>query len=231
MIQRIVLMFFLTAGIAGAQAQVPEQVLDSVSEKLIIVAGDSIFRSSIDLQETFVFGRLKFDSYKDKLRYYILRRKTHKVYPYAKLAAERLVELNDSLESIKKPRKRRKYTREVQRYIEGEFSDELKKLTRTEGQILVKLIYRQTGTTSFDLVKELRNGWRAFWYNTTAKMFKISIKEEFHPDLVEEDYLIEDILQRAFSAGKLERQESVLDYNYADLSNKWKKPSKDSTKN
>jgi hypothetical protein len=221
---RRIFYLFLFLGILETEAQVPEQVLDSVSEKLIIVAGDSVFRSSIDLQETFVFGKLKFDTYKDKLRYYILRRKTHKVYPYAKLAAERLVELNDSLKSIKKPRKRRKYTREVQRYIEGEFSEELKKLTRTEGQILVKLIYRQTGTTSFDLVKELRNGWRAFWYNTTAKMFKITIKEEFHPDLIEEDYLIEDILQRAFSSGKLERQESVLDYNYADLSNKWKKP-------
>jgi hypothetical protein len=231
MIQRLILFLFLFLGILKTEAQVPEQVLDSVSEKLIIIAGDSVFTSSIDLQETFVFGRLKFESYNSKLRYYILRRKTHKVYPYAKLAAERLVELNDSLKSIKKPRKRKKYTKEVQKYIEGEFSEELKKLTRTEGQILVKLIYRQTGATSFNLVKELRNGWRAFWYNTTAKMFKISIKEEFHPDIVEEDYLIEDILQRAFSAGKLERQESVLDYNYADLSNKWKEPSKDASKN
>ncbi|MFD0797717.1 DUF4294 domain-containing protein [Maribacter chungangensis] len=226
MVQRSVLVFFIAIGILKAKAQVPEQVLDSVSEKLIIIEGDSVFRSSIDLQETFVFGKLKFDSHKDKLRYYILRRKTHKVYPYAKLAAERLVELNDSLKVIKKPRKRKKYTKKVQKYIEGEFSEELKKLTRTEGQILVKLIYRQTGTTAFDLVKELRNGWRAFWYNTTAKMFKISIKEEFHPNMVEEDYLIEDILQRAFSSGRLDRQESVLDYNYADLTNKWRKPSK-----
>jgi len=153
-----------------------------------------------------------------------MRRKTQKVYPYAKLAAERLVALNDSLQYIKRKGKRKKYTKKVQEYIEEEFSEELKKLTRTEGQILVKLIYRQTGITAFDLVKELRSGWRAFWYNTTAKLFKISIKEEFHPDKIEEDYLIEDILQRAFAAGKLERQESVLDYNYADLSNKWKKP-------
>jgi hypothetical protein len=217
--------------VLSTYAQVQEEVLDSVSEKLIIISGDSIFRSSIGLQEAYVFGKLSFDSYEDKLRYYILRRKTHKVYPYAKLAAERLVELNDSLKGIKKPRKRKKYTKKVQKYIEGEFSDELKKLTRTEGQILVKLIYRQTGTTAFSLVKELRNGWRAFWYNTTAKMFDISIKEEYYPDKVEEDYLIEDILQRAFASGKLERQESVLDYNYADLYNKWKKPSKKNLEN
>ncbi len=203
--------------------QVKEQPLDSVSEKMIIIEGDSIFQSSIALDEVYIFGKLEFDSYQDKLRYYILRRKTIKVYPYAKLASERLEQLNDSLSMIKRKRQRKKYTKRVQKYIEEEFSEELKKLTRTEGQILVKLIYRQTGVTAFGLVKELRSGWRAFWYNTTAKMFDISIKEEFHPDLVHEDYLIEDILQRAFAARTLERQESVLDYDYASLTNKWNK--------
>ncbi|MEX0360288.1 MAG: DUF4294 domain-containing protein [Allomuricauda sp.] len=195
---------------------------DSLTDYYVRFEGDSILHSSIALDEVYLFGRLEFANRKEKLRYYILRRKTLKVYPYAKLAAERLVELNDSLANIKKKRHRKKYTKKVQKYIEGEFSGELKKLTRTEGQILVKLIYRQTGKTAFDLVKELRNGWRAFWYNTTAKAFKISIKEEFHPELIHEDYLIEDILQRAFASKRLERQKSVLDYDYAQLSNKWK---------
>ncbi len=202
-------------------AQVKEKPLDSIAEKYIIIEGDSLAQSSIPLDEVYIFGKLEFANYKEKLRYYILRRKTIKVYPYAKLASERLVELNDSLAKIKKKRKRKKYTKEVQKYIESEFSEELKKLTRTEGQILVKLIYRQTGKTAFNLVKELRSGWRAFWYNTTAKLFKISIKEEFHPQDIHEDYLIEDILQRAFAANRLERQESVLDYDYASLTNKW----------
>lgn len=205
----------------GLFAQVPDQPLDSVQEKMIIIEGDSIARSSIELQEVYLFGRLKFDSYEDKLRYYVLRRKTLKVYPYAKMASDRLLSLNERLTNIKSKRKRKKYTKMVQRYIEEEFSAELKKLTRTEGQILVKLIYRQTGETAFDLVKELRSGWRAFWYQNTAKLFKISIKEEYHPETVHEDYLIEDILQRAFASGKLEKQESVLDYDYASLTNKW----------
>lgn len=205
-------------------SQVKEVPLDSVAEKMIIVEGDSLFKQSIALDEVFLFSKLSFPTYKDKLRYYVLRRKTIKVYPYAKLASERLVELNDSLSKIKSKRKRKRYTRHVQKYIEGEFSDELKKLTRTEGQILVKLIYRQTGNTAFNLVKELRSGWRAFWYNTTAKMFDINIKEEYHPEEVHEDYLIEDILQRAFASDQLERQKSVLDYDYATLTNKWNKP-------
>ena len=187
----------------------------------IMMEGDSILRSSIDLDEVFLFSRLKFDSYKDKARYYILRRKTLKVYPYAKLAAERLETLNERLTNIKSKSRRKKYTKMIQRYIEKEFSAELKKLTRTEGQILVKLIHRQTGKTAFALVKELRNGWRAFWYNNTAKLFKISIKEEFHPEDVHEDYLIEDILQRAFAMDRIEKQPSALGFDYALLTNKW----------
>ncbi|OWW24852.1 hypothetical protein B4Q04_13405 [Zobellia sp. OII3] len=218
-----ILTLFLINLFFWGYAQVEEQPLDSVTEKMIILEGDSIFRNSIDLDEVYLFGKLKFSSYQDKLRYYILRRKTIKVYPYAKLAAERLVELTDSITKIKKKRHQKRYTKEVQKFIEEEFSEELKKLTRTEGQILVKLIYRQTGETAFDLVKELRSGWRAFWYNTTASMFSISLKERFQPDKVHEDYLIEDILQRAFSDFRLERQESVLDYDYAQLSNKWGK--------
>ena len=202
-------------------SQIQERPLDSFAEKMIIIEGDSIFRQSIALEEVYIFGKLEFSSYQDKLKYYILRRKTFKVYPYAKMASERLEELNDSLMNIKRKRKRKKYTKKLQKYIEEEFSEELKKLTRTEGQILIKLISRQTGDTTYDLVKELRSGWRAFWYNTTAKMFKISLKEEYHPESIHEDYLIEDILQRAFAAGQLERQESVLDYDYASLSNKW----------
>ncbi len=226
---RILLLFFLGSGLCFAQEtgkdSIQETSKDSINEYYVRFEGDSILLSSIELDEVFLFGKLEFANRKEKLSYYILRRKTLKVYPYAKLAAERLVELNDSLAKIKRRRHKKRYTKKVQKYIEGEFSEELKKLTRTEGQILVKLIYRQTGKTAFNLVKELRSGWRAFWYNTTAKAFKISIKEEFHPEEIHEDYLIEDILQRAFASKRLERQKSVLDYDYAQLSNKWKNKS------
>lgn len=215
-------LFFLSlfTVIIGA-AQVEEEQIDTTAY-YVRMEGDSSWIKAIALDDVYIFGKLEFADRKEKLRYYILRRKTLKVYPYAKLAAERLVELNDSLQYIKKKRHKKRYTKKVQKYIEGEFSAELKKLTRTEGQILVKLIHRQTGSTAFDLVKELRSGWRAFWYQTTAKAFKINLKREFKPSDVHEDYLIEDILQRAFAANKLKRQRSVLDYDYASLSNKWK---------
>src|SRR5690606_3209773 len=215
------MLFLMLLMVHMAWGQVTDQPLDSIAEQYIIMEGDSILQTSISLDEVYIFGKLEFPYYEDKLRYYILRRKTLKVYPYAKLASERLTELNDRLAKIESQSKRNRYTKVVQKYIEGEFSEELKKLTRTEGQILVKLIYRQTGETAYSLVQELRSGWRAFWYNSTAKMFSISIKEEFHPESVLEDYQIEDILQRAFAENRLEPQKSALDYDYASLTNKW----------
>ncbi len=216
-----IVVFLLVCVQFEAIAQIEDEIIDSTAY-YVRMEGDSSWIRAIALDDVYIFSQLEFTDKKEKLHYYILRRKTLKVYPYAKLAAERLVELNDSLQYIKKKRHKKRYTKKVQKYIEGEFSDELKKLTRTEGQILVKLIHRQTGSTSFDLVKNLRSGWRAFWYQTTAKAFKINLKREFRPAEVHEDYLIEDILQRAFASNRLKRQKSVLDYDYATLNNKWK---------
>ncbi len=205
-------------------SQVEEKKIDSLLTEYIIIDGDSIPRTAIDLDEVIILPDLKFKTKQDKRRYYILRRKTIKVYPYAKLAAERLEIMNDSLKILTKRRKQKKYAKQVQKYIESEFADELKKLTRTEGQILIKLIHRQTGKTSFQLIKELRNGWRAFWFNSTASFFDISLKREFNPVDVEEDYLIEDILQRNFRSGRLKYQKSAIPFDFYDLTDKWKKP-------
>ena len=190
-------------------------------KRYMIIAGDSIVRESIDLDEVLILKRLHFKNNTDRRRYLILRRKTRKVYPYAKLAAERLTSLNERLGSIKSKRDRKKYTKIVQNYIEDQFAEELKKMTHTEGQILVKLIHRQTGITAFELIKELRSGWRAFWYNTTASLFEISLKEEYDPINNEEDYIIEDILQRSFQHNVLEPQPSALDFDFLELTDKW----------
>lgn len=187
----------------------------------IIIEGDSIPKEFINLEEVRLLHKLKFDSNKDRRRYLILRRKTIKVYPYAKLAAERLTSLNERLNSLEKKRDKKRYAKKIQKYIEEEFSAELKQLTRTEGQILIKLIHRQTGKTTFELIKELRNGWRAFWFNNTASLFDISLKKEFDPYNEKEDYLIEDILQRNFQSGKLEEQEPAIDIDFFTLTDKW----------
>ena len=81
---------------------------DTVEDYYVRFEGDSILLSSIELDEVYIFGKLEFADKNERLRYLILRRKTLKVYPYAKMAAERLVELNDSLQHITKKRHQKK---------------------------------------------------------------------------------------------------------------------------
>ncbi|WP_044397366.1 DUF4294 domain-containing protein [Lacinutrix sp. Hel_I_90] len=210
-------------------AQVDTFEQDSTEVQYILIEGDSIPREMIDLEEVMLLHKLNFDSKQDQRRYYILRRKTLKVYPYAKLAAERLDSLTTRIGSLESRRKQRKYAKIVQKYIEEEFSGELKKLTRTEGQILIKLIHRQTGKTTFELIKTLRSGWRAFWFNNTASLFDISLKREFDPENEKEDYLIEDILQRNFQSGLLKEQKSAVAFDFLELTNKWIKKEETTT--
>ena len=168
-------------------------------EVLIMIEGDSIATKAINLSEITMYSALTFDTMEDKVRYYTIKRKTLKVYPYAVLASKRLKELNKRLPLIKSRSKKKKYTKIVERFIEKEFSAELKKLTRTEGQILIKLVYRETGETVYKLIKKLRNGFRAFSYNSLAKLFDISIKKEYNPENIPEDAIIEDVLKRAYA--------------------------------
>tara|TARA_B100000963_G_scaffold5902_1_gene4583 strand:+ start:536 stop:1114 length:579 start_codon:yes stop_codon:yes gene_type:complete len=161
------------------------------------IEGDSIFKKEINLNEVIIYKPVKFEDNQERIDYFVLKRKVLKVYPYAVMASERLTKLNTRLEKIKSKRKKKKYTKMLEKFLQDELTAELKRLTRTEGQILVKLIYRETGSTAYSLVKELRNGFRAFTYNTFAKMFKISLKEEYNPLSVREDLFIEDIIRKS----------------------------------
>ena len=203
------------------QAQLPK--VDHVkAEDYFIIEGDTIIRSEIELKEVIVFQPLKFISYDEAKRYILLRQRTFRVYQYAKLAADRLNILTERLNQINSKRKKRKYLRLIEDFIYNEFELELRKLSRSQGKILIKLIHRQTGNTTHQLVKELRNGWRALIYQTTASLFKLSLKDTYNPKEVYEDYLIEDILQRAFSEERLERQDTALDYDLDALYIYWK---------
>jgi len=217
-IQLLSLLCVLVFGELSAQTIPVEK---SHTELIYLVEGDSVAREAIELREVLLLQRLSFNSIEERRRYLILRRRTHKVYPYAKLAAERLVSLEARLATLDKKRDQKRYAKRVQRFLEDEFSAELKKLTKSEGKILLKLIYRQTGETAFHLVKQLRNGWRAFWYNNTASLFDLSLKVTYNPEQIHEDFLIEDILLRAFQSELLERQEPAFDIDYYSISDKW----------
>ena len=215
---RILFFFFFISTMAFSQVVESDSLVYYIK-----IQGDSVVRSSIDLDKVVLLPKIGFKNSKEIKKYLILKRKTLKVYSYAVLASDRLTTLDKRLAPIKRRRDKKSYTKKIQKFIVNEFYDELKKFTQTEGQILIKLIHRQTGITTYKLIKELRNGWSAFWYNNTAKLFNMSLKKEFNPYTAEEDYLIEDIIQRALRDKKLEYQEPSMNYDLFELNKKWEK--------
>jgi len=191
-------------------------------DSLLLIEGDSIPQYGITLKEVVVFQPLRFKTREELKRYILLRRRVFRVYPYAKLAADRLTVLNERLNNIETKRGRKKYLKRLEKFIYEEFEEELKKLSKSQGRILIKLVHRQTGSTTFDLVKELRTGWKAFVYQTTASLFSLSLKDQYNPEEVLEDYLIEDILQRAFADQYLIEQAAAIDYDLNALYSTWK---------
>jgi hypothetical protein len=197
-----------------SQKRETDSLPKKIEDYIFVKPGDTL---TVVFEEISLIPKQKFAS-RDDIRYYLwFKAKVYKAYPYARLASERLDSLNNRLERIESKSKKRKYVKLIQDYIEGEFTDQIKKMTKTEGRILIKLIHRQTGKTTFDNIKELRSGWKAFWYNTTATLFKLSLKDEYHPESVNEDFLIEDILQRAFQNDILQDQPSKLTFDFSKI--------------
>lgn len=187
-----------------------------------LIGNDSILRTSLDLEEVVVTGQKSNKIDEDRKKFLLLQQRVLKVYPYAKAAADNLTKLNANMSKFKTERDKKKYFKIVENYLENEFEDQLKKLSRKQGQILVKLIHRQTGKTTYTLVKDLKSGWKAFWASNTAKVFDINLKEEFDPFEVTEDFLIESILIKAFNEGRLQRQPPAQKIDYVELSKVWK---------
>lgn len=187
-----------------------KQLLDA-----IIVDGDTI--PILALDEVLFIDEPTFDSKEAKRRYFILRRKVLKVYPYAVIAGNKLDSLNLELVDIRSKWKRKRRIKKFQKYLEEKFESKLRKMTHTEGQILSKLIYRETGITSYELISTYRSGWNAFWWNVVANYNEISLKTPYDPENVEEDKLIENILKRAFINGSLKERVPITDLKPNDV--------------
>lgn len=145
------------------------------------------------LPDVMVYGALDPTTVDNMQQYYKLRRNVIRAYPYAKLAASTMKSINDSLSKITSKRDRKKYIKSTEKVMKEKFEDELKKLSVNQGKILIKLIDRETGNSTYELVKEYRGGVSAFIWQTTARFFGISMKTTYDPD--GEDKVIESIVQ------------------------------------
>ena len=214
LIKYIVLVVFCTSSVMAQE--VTKNPIEKTQSR---VDNDTILEAPVLLEEV-VIHREKLDP-EAKKQFLILQNRVYRVYPYAKIASERLTGLNKNMAQLKTNKEKRKYFKIVEDYIENEFTDKLKKLSRKQGQILVKLIHRQTGITTFDLINEHKSGWKAFWSNSTARLFDINLKTKYAPYEVNEDYLIETILERAFINGRLTNQEPAIPVDYNQLTEFW----------
>ncbi len=156
-----------------------------------VVDGDTI--PYVRLSESEVFGYKIFKSSREERQYDRLVRNVRIVYPYAKLAGEMLKDYEQILLNTASEKERKKIMKDLEDELNREYGDELKKLTVTQGKILIKLIDRQTGESSFDLVKDLRGSFRAFFYQSFARIFGLNLKVKYDPE--GEDKSIETIVR------------------------------------
>ena len=138
--------------------------------------------------------RPKFKSKRKKKRYYRLERKVKKVYPYAQLAADKLKEYESELALLNTEKERRKVMKKVEKALKDQYGSELKKLTVSQGKILLKLIDRQTGRTSYELVKQMRGSFSVAVWQGFALLFGQNLKSQY--DANGKDKWIEHIVKR-----------------------------------
>lgn len=133
-----------------------------------------------------------FSSPEARARHLRLRHNVIKVLPYANYAKERYEQLHRELAMTNNKREQRRLVRNCEQEIKDMFNREVKNLTVSQGQILIKLIDRQTGNSSYEVVRELRGGVTAFFYQSIAKVFGHNLKSDYDP---QEDSEIEFILR------------------------------------
>jgi hypothetical protein len=156
-----------------------------------IIEGDTV--PYVDLKTVVVFPQMDIKAWSDLVGYERLVYNVKKVYPYAKLAGIKLKEYKHTLDSIPTERGRKKFLKAAEKELEAKFGNEIKDLNFTQGKLLIKLVYRETGNSTFSIVKELRGSFNAFVYQTVARIFGYDLRAQYDPE--GSDKMIEHIVQ------------------------------------
>ena len=135
-----------------------------------------------------------FVSRRQQEKYNKLVHNVKKVWPYAKIIKRVYAELVDSISKIPTEEERKAYVKAQEKKLRAQFENELVNLTITQGRILIKLVDRETGNTTYEVLKELKGGFSAFIFQGIARLFGSNLKSEY--DAKEEDKMIEDIIVR-----------------------------------
>ncbi len=148
--------------------------------------------ASIELQEVVVFPEIQFDNARKFRRYKKLVRDLKKVYPYAQKAKYKLIKMEREFRKLESERARKRYIKNFEKELKEEFKDDIKSMTINQGRLLLKLIDRETGNTSYYLLEELKGSFSAFFWQTVARVFGHNLKAEYDAD--GRDWMIERIV-------------------------------------
>ncbi len=174
---------------ARAQVVVAVDTPPVKKETYAVINGDTV--KLIQLDEVIKTASL---SDEEKLKYARLVRAVQKAMPYAKLAAYRLQMMEDKLALLTTDRSKRKYIKQCEKAIKEEFTESLKNLTREQGRVLMKLINRETGKTTWDIMKKYRGDFSAFFWQSFSKLYNLDMKENYDPAI---DWQIENIIKNS----------------------------------
>jgi len=165
---------------------------DSVWVETTIENGDTIFL--VNLEKITILPPYEFTSRREELRYTRLMLYVKKVYPYSQIVSAQVNEIHANLDQYNSKKEKKEYIDKKEEELKLEFEGQLRKLTFTQGRILIKLIDRETGATTYELVKELKGSLNAFFWQSVARLFGSSLKLEYDP--AGDDRMIEDIVVR-----------------------------------
>lgn len=188
---RYLFFLFILPGLCFAQKEEQDNDLDiPLRVPAIIFEGDTM--PYIMLPPATCLTTRKFKNKKEAAKWTRLLYNVKKVYPYSILAAARLKEYDRILAGIPNENDRKKYMKKVEKDLQDEFAEDLKNLTITQGRILIKLINRQTGKTTYDIIKEMRGSFSAFMWQSLATLFNSTLKDDY--DAKGEDKAIENAI-------------------------------------
>jgi len=184
---------FIFLGAVSSMAQVISSAKTGTPVAYRIENGDTVYY--VNLQEIVIRAPRKFKNAADERQFWRLVYNVKKVYPYAKLSGQKLYELNQNYLAISTEKERKAYAKKVEEDLKTEFEGELRKLTITQGRILLRLVDRETGSTTYEILKEFRGSLQAVFWQTIARVFGSNLKTQYNPSSGE-DKTIEQIIRQ-----------------------------------
>ena len=167
--------------------------------KIYEINGESV----VVMDELVLMKNPRFNNQLDRNYYYFLNKKLNRVYPLFLTALEQYTDIQNDLKNLDK-NNQRKYIKERQQDLATQYEAQLRDLTTSEGRVFAKLMNRATGKTVYEIIKELRGGWSAFWWNVKGNIADVDIKEPYDPHKNRTDLFVESLLQTNWNFGYLQ---------------------------